>query len=105
MVAFNKIKVALEEAPLVSAISEDNIFTRRAWVLWVCLTKMDKVKHPFKIFSNKVNGSFMLNSMIGKGTKFAESMFEKKRILIWENNLPATEATRMKTCNVLHVEQ
>ncbi|KAK4388423.1 putative pectinesterase/pectinesterase inhibitor 28, partial [Sesamum angolense] len=62
-------------APLVSAISEDDISTRRAWGLWVCLTEMDKVKYPFKIFSNK------------------------------ENKLPATEATRMKACNMLHVGQ
>ncbi|KAL0419194.1 UNVERIFIED_CONTAM: hypothetical protein Sradi_1332900 [Sesamum radiatum] len=105
MVAFNRIKVASEEAPLVSAISEDDISTRRAWGLWVCLTEMDKVKYPFKIFSNKVNGSFLLNSMTGKSTEFAESMFEKKRMLIWENKLPATEVTRMKTCNMLHVGQ
>ncbi|KAL0452056.1 UNVERIFIED_CONTAM: hypothetical protein Slati_1183700 [Sesamum latifolium] len=105
MVAFNKIKTATGEAPLVSAISKDDIFTRRAWGLWVCLTEMDKVKYPFKIFSNKLNGSFLLNSMIGKSTEFAESMFEKKRMLIWENKLPATEVTRMKTCNMLHVGQ
>ncbi|KAL0344305.1 UNVERIFIED_CONTAM: hypothetical protein Sangu_1317900 [Sesamum angustifolium] len=67
--------------------------------------EMDKVKYPFKIFSNKVNGSFMLNSMTGKSTEFAENMFEKKRMLIWENKLPATKATRMKTCNMLHVGQ
>ncbi|KAL2228436.1 UNVERIFIED_CONTAM: hypothetical protein Sindi_1823300 [Sesamum indicum] len=42
MVAFNKIKAASEEAPLVSAISEDSISTRRAWGLWVCLTEMKK---------------------------------------------------------------
>ncbi|KAL0349956.1 UNVERIFIED_CONTAM: hypothetical protein Sradi_4144800 [Sesamum radiatum] len=105
MVAFNRIKAASEEALLVSAISEDDISTRRASGLWVCLTEMDKVKYPFKIFSNKVNGSFLLNSMTGKSTEFAESMFEKKRILIWENKLPATEVTRMKTCNMLHVGQ
>ncbi|KAL0361496.1 UNVERIFIED_CONTAM: hypothetical protein Sradi_3834100 [Sesamum radiatum] len=105
MVAFNKIKAATREAPLVSAISEDDISTRRAWGLWVCLTEMDKVKYPFKIFSNKVNGSFLLNSMTGKSTEFAESLFEKKRILIWENKLPATEETRTKTCNMLHVGQ
>ncbi|KAL2225189.1 UNVERIFIED_CONTAM: Enzymatic polyprotein, partial [Sesamum indicum] len=105
MVAFNKIKAASGEAPLVSAISEDSISTRRAWRLWVCLTEMDKVKYPFKIFSNKVNGSFLLNSMTGKSTEFAESLFEKKRMLIWKNKLPATEATRMKTCNMLHVGQ
>ncbi|KAK4395810.1 Enzymatic polyprotein [Sesamum angolense] len=78
MVAFNRIKAASEEAPLVSAISEDDISTRRAWGLWVCLTEMDKVKYPFKIFSNKVNGLFLLNSIMGKSTEFAESMFEKK---------------------------
>ncbi|KAL2253060.1 UNVERIFIED_CONTAM: putative enzymatic polyprotein, partial [Sesamum indicum] len=105
MVAFNKIKVASGEAPLVLAISEDSISTRRAWGLWVCLTEMDKDKYPFKIFSNKVNGSFLLNSITGKSTEFAESLFEKKRMLIWENKLPATEATRMKTCNMLHVGQ
>ncbi|KAL0358194.1 UNVERIFIED_CONTAM: movement protein [Sesamum calycinum] len=91
MVAFNRIKATSEEALLVSAISEDDISTRRAWGLWVCLTEMDKVKYPFKIFSNKVKGSFLLNSMTGKSTEFAESMFEKKRMLIWENKLPATE--------------
>ncbi|KAK4394665.1 putative disease resistance protein [Sesamum angolense] len=32
-------------------------------------------------------------------------MFEKKRMLIWENKLSATEVTRMKTCNMLHVGQ
>ncbi|KAL0300410.1 UNVERIFIED_CONTAM: hypothetical protein Sangu_3121900 [Sesamum angustifolium] len=103
--SFYRIKAASEEAPLVSAITEDDISTRRAWVLWVCLTEMDKVKYPFKIFSNKVNGSFLLNSMIGKSTEFAESIFEKKRMLIWDNKLPATEATRMKACNMLHVGQ
>ncbi|KAL2252045.1 UNVERIFIED_CONTAM: hypothetical protein Sindi_2326800, partial [Sesamum indicum] len=103
MVAFNKIKTASREAPLVSAISEDSISTRRAWGLWVCLTEMDKVKYPFNIFSNKMNGSFLLNSMTGKSTEFAESLFEKKRMLNWENKLPATETTRMKTCNMLHV--
>ncbi|KAL0297451.1 UNVERIFIED_CONTAM: hypothetical protein Sradi_6797200 [Sesamum radiatum] len=105
MVAFKRIKAASEEAPLVSAISEDDISTRRAWGLWGCLTEMDKVKYPFKIFSNKVNGSFLLNSMTGKSTEFAERMFEKKRTLIWENKLPATEVTMMKTCNMLHVGQ
>ncbi|KAL0433443.1 UNVERIFIED_CONTAM: hypothetical protein Slati_2678600 [Sesamum latifolium] len=105
MVAFNKIKVASGEAPLVSAISEDDIFTMRAWGLWVCLTKMDKVKYPFKIFSNKVNESILLNSMTGKIVEFAEYMFEKKRMLIWKNKLPTIEATRMKTCNMLHVGQ
>ncbi|KAL0413347.1 UNVERIFIED_CONTAM: hypothetical protein Sradi_1536400 [Sesamum radiatum] len=105
MVAFNKIKAATGKAPLVSAISEDDISTRRAWGLWVCLTEMDKVKYLFKIFSNKMNELFLLNYMIGKSTEFVESMFEKKRMLIRENKLPATEATGMKTCNMLHVGQ
>ncbi|KAL0427801.1 UNVERIFIED_CONTAM: hypothetical protein Slati_2954900 [Sesamum latifolium] len=98
MVAFNKIKATTGEVPLVSAISEDDISNRRAWGLWICLTKMDKVKYPFKIFSNKVNGSFLLNSMTRKNTEFAESLFEKKRMLIWRNKLLETKATRMKTC-------
>ncbi|KAL0361222.1 UNVERIFIED_CONTAM: hypothetical protein Sradi_3806700, partial [Sesamum radiatum] len=42
MVAFNKIKATMEEAPLVSAFSEDDISTRRIWGLWVCLTEMGK---------------------------------------------------------------
>ncbi|KAL2251418.1 UNVERIFIED_CONTAM: hypothetical protein Sindi_2264100, partial [Sesamum indicum] len=105
MVAFNKIKAAFGEAPLLSTISEDSISTRRAWGLWVCLIEMNKVKYQFKIFSNKVNRSFLLNSMIGKSMEFAESLFEKKRMLIWKNKLPATEATRLKTCNMLHVGQ
>ncbi|KAL0437789.1 UNVERIFIED_CONTAM: hypothetical protein Sradi_0486800 [Sesamum radiatum] len=82
MAAFNKIKTAIGEAPMVSAISEDDIFTTRTWGLWVCPTEMDKVKYPFKISSNKVNGSFLLNSMTGKSTGFAESLFEKKRMLV-----------------------
>ncbi|KAK4400899.1 putative enzymatic polyprotein [Sesamum angolense] len=77
MVAFNRIKATTEEAPLVSAISEDDISTRRAWGFWVCLTEIDKVKKHVR----------------------------KKRMLIWENKLPATEVTRMKTCNMLHVGQ
>ncbi|KAL0308029.1 UNVERIFIED_CONTAM: hypothetical protein Sangu_2998000 [Sesamum angustifolium] len=99
MVAFNRIKATTEEAPLVSAISEDDISTRRAWGLWVCLTEMDKVKYPFKIFSNKVNGSFLLNSMTGKSTEFAE------KECLSGKKLPATESHRMKTCNMLHVGQ
>ncbi|KAL0431292.1 UNVERIFIED_CONTAM: Disease resistance protein RGA2 [Sesamum radiatum] len=105
MVAFNKIKAATGEAPLISAISEDDISTRTTWGLWVCFTEIDKVKYPFKIFSNKLNESFLLNSMTEKSTEFAESMFGQKRMLIWENNLPASEATRMKTCNMLHLGQ
>ncbi|KAL0404079.1 UNVERIFIED_CONTAM: hypothetical protein Sradi_2048700 [Sesamum radiatum] len=75
MVSFNKIKVATGEASLVSAISEDDISTRRAW------------------------------GLSKKSTEFAESMLEKKRMLIWENKLPATEAKRIKACNMLRVRQ
>ncbi|KAL0394881.1 UNVERIFIED_CONTAM: Enzymatic polyprotein [Sesamum latifolium] len=42
MVAFNKIKVASGEAPLVSAISEDDISTRRAWGLWEKVPSLQK---------------------------------------------------------------
>ncbi|KAL0454841.1 UNVERIFIED_CONTAM: hypothetical protein Slati_0823300 [Sesamum latifolium] len=79
MVAFNEIKAASGEAPLVLAISENDISIRRAWGLWVYLTEMDKIKYPFKILSNKVNGSFMLNSMTVKSIEFPESMFEKRK--------------------------
>ena len=51
MAAYNRVKSAIGEAPLVSFIHEDDISTRRAWGMWVCLTEMDKVKYPFKIFS------------------------------------------------------
>ncbi|KAL0455216.1 UNVERIFIED_CONTAM: hypothetical protein Slati_0860800 [Sesamum latifolium] len=102
MVAFNKTKAATGEVFLVSAIREDDISTRRAWYLWVCLTEMDKVKYPF---INKLNGSFLLNSMTEKNTEFAKRLFEKKRMLIWKNKLPAIKATRIKTCNMLHVGQ
>ncbi|KAL2248329.1 UNVERIFIED_CONTAM: hypothetical protein Sindi_2685200, partial [Sesamum indicum] len=105
MVAFNKIKATSREVFLVSAISENDISTKRAWGLWVCLTEIDKVKYSFKILSNKVNGSFLLNSTTQKSIEFAESLFEKKRMLIWKNKLPANETTKMKMCNMLHVGQ
>ncbi|KAL0288503.1 UNVERIFIED_CONTAM: hypothetical protein Sradi_7096200 [Sesamum radiatum] len=84
MVAFNKIKTASREAPLVSAISEDDISTKRAWGLWVCLTQIDKVKKKHRVCKKHVR---------------------EERMLIWENKLPATEVTGMKTCNMLHVGQ
>lgn len=55
---------------------------------------MDKVKYLFKIFSNKINGSFILNSMKEKSTKFTENLFENKKMLIWENKLSTTESTK-----------
>ncbi|KAL0437582.1 UNVERIFIED_CONTAM: hypothetical protein Sradi_0466100 [Sesamum radiatum] len=54
MVAFNKIKVTTGEAPLVSAISEDDISTIRAWGLWVCLTEMDKLKKKYRVCGKHV---------------------------------------------------
>ena len=78
MAAYARIKVATNEAPLVSTINEDDISTRRAWGMWVCLTEMDKVKYPFKIFTNSANGSFLLNSITRKSTEFAEKFFEQK---------------------------
>ena len=105
MNALNRVKSNEEKIPLVTAISEDEISTRRAWGFWVCLTEMDKVKYPFKIFTNSLNGSFLVNSLTGKSTEFAETLFEKKRLLIWENKLPATEVTRRKACNMMHVGQ
>ena len=105
MMAFNRVKPTEEKIPLVTAITEDEISTRRAWGFWVCLTEMDKVKYPFKIFSNTLNGSFLVNSLTGNSTGFAEATFEKKRLLIWENKLPATEVTRKKACNMMHVGQ
>ena len=66
MVAFNKIKAASGEAPLVSAISEDSISTRRAWGLWVCLTqsqvsiqdflKQSECMIPIKFHDRKKHG-------------------------------------------------
>ncbi|KAL0449092.1 UNVERIFIED_CONTAM: hypothetical protein Slati_1465600 [Sesamum latifolium] len=87
---------AIASLPLEKLESEDDISTRRAWGLWICLTEMDKVKSPFKIFSNELNGSFLLNAMIGKSMEFAGSCFEKKWMLIWKNKLPATQATRIR---------
>ncbi|KAL8549403.1 hypothetical protein ACS0TY_008294 [Phlomoides rotata] len=61
---------------LVVNLTEDEVSTRRAWGVWVCLTEMDKVKYPFKIYQNSVNGSFLLNTMTGNITRFANDMFE-----------------------------
>ncbi|KAL8506376.1 hypothetical protein ACS0TY_017307 [Phlomoides rotata] len=66
---------------------------------------MDKVKHPFKIYQNSVNGSFLLNTMKGNTTRFANDMFKQKRAMILENKLIGTENTQRKTCNMMHVER
>ncbi|KAL8543543.1 hypothetical protein ACS0TY_004192 [Phlomoides rotata] len=47
---FTYIKEQETEPVLVVNLTEDEISTRRAWEIWVCLTKMDKVKYPFKIY-------------------------------------------------------
>ncbi|KAK4410469.1 hypothetical protein Sango_0119900 [Sesamum angolense] len=104
MVAFNRIKATTEEAPLVSAISEDDISTRRAWGLG--LSHQDG-QSQVSIQNLLQQGEWIIPVKLHdrKSTEFAESMFEKKRMLIWENKLPATESTRMKACNMLHVGQ
>ncbi|KAL8540189.1 hypothetical protein ACS0TY_001679 [Phlomoides rotata] len=66
---------------------------------------MDKVKYMVKIYQNSINGSFLLNSMIGSTTRFANDIFEQKRTMIWENKLIGTENTWRKTCNMMHVER
>ncbi|KAL8524047.1 hypothetical protein ACS0TY_013854 [Phlomoides rotata] len=66
---FTYIKEQETKPELVIDLTEDEISTRRAWGIWVCLTKMDKVKHPFKIYQNSINGSFLLNMMTSKGTR------------------------------------
>ncbi|KAK6131650.1 hypothetical protein DH2020_034664 [Rehmannia glutinosa] len=64
---------------------------------------MDKVKYPFKFFQNSANGSFLLNSMIGSTTGFAEELFKTKRRILWENKIPASKETYRKFCNMAHV--
>lgn len=91
------------ETPLVSSFIEDEISTRRAWGLWVCLTEMDKLKFLFKFYQNSVNGSFLLNTMTRKTTSFAEEIFEKKRNLLWNSKLPGEKETCRKFCNMTHV--
>ncbi|KAL8554375.1 hypothetical protein ACS0TY_002526 [Phlomoides rotata] len=66
---------------------------------------MDKVKYPFKIYQNSVNGYFLLNTMTGNTTRFANEVFKQKRAMIWENKLIGTENTRRKACNMMHVER
>ncbi|KAL8548238.1 hypothetical protein ACS0TY_007529 [Phlomoides rotata] len=63
---------------LVVNLTEDEVSTRRALGVWVCLTEMDKVKYSFKIYQNYVNGSFLLNFMTRTTTRFANDMLSKK---------------------------
>ncbi|KAL8503566.1 hypothetical protein ACS0TY_022341 [Phlomoides rotata] len=96
------IKAQETKPALVVNLTEDEVSTRRAWGVWVCLTEMDKVKYPFKIYRNYVNGSFLLNSMTGTTTRFANNMFEQKRAMIWDNRLIRMESTRRKACNMMY---
>ncbi|KZV23047.1 Armadillo-like helical domain containing protein [Dorcoceras hygrometricum] len=89
-----------DEVPLVATVSEDDLSPRRAWVLWVCLIEMDNVKFPFKFYQNSANGSFLLNTMTGKTTCFAEDVFERKRHV---NKFPGSKDTRRKFCNMAHI--
>ncbi|KAL8535512.1 hypothetical protein ACS0TY_011224 [Phlomoides rotata] len=98
--AFTYIKEQEMKPELVVNLTKDDISTRRAWGVWVCLTDMDKVKYPFKIYQNSINGSFLLNSMTGSTTRFANDMFEQKRAMIWENKLIRTENTQQKDTNM-----
>lgn len=48
----------------------------------VCFTKIDKVKFIFNFHQNSVNGSFILNIMTLKTTKFANETIEKKQNIL-----------------------
>ncbi|KAL8458013.1 hypothetical protein ACS0TY_035765 [Phlomoides rotata] len=85
--AFTYIKEQKTKPVLVVNLIEDEISTRRACGVWVCLTEMDKVKYPFKIYQNSVNGSFLLNAMTLVTTRFANDTFEQKMAVMWENKL------------------
>ncbi|KAK4381155.1 movement protein [Sesamum angolense] len=103
MVAFTESKLPQKKLHWCQLLAK-TIFPPEELGLWVCLTEMDKSSIHSKSFQQ---GEWIIpgNSMTGKSTEFAENMFEKKRMLIWENKLPATESTRMKACNMLHVGQ
>ncbi|KAL8543520.1 hypothetical protein ACS0TY_004170 [Phlomoides rotata] len=70
---FTYIKEQEIKPVLVVNLTEYEISTRRAWEIWVCLTEMDKVKYPFKLYQNLVNESFLL-----------------KKMVIWDNKLIGT---------------
>ncbi|KAL8547387.1 hypothetical protein ACS0TY_006929 [Phlomoides rotata] len=88
------IKTQETKPALVVNLTEDEVSIKRAWGVWVYLMEMDKVKYPFKIYQNSVNGSFLLNTMMGNTTRFANDMFEQKRAMIWEKKLIGIENTR-----------
>ncbi|KAL8524681.1 hypothetical protein ACS0TY_014328 [Phlomoides rotata] len=91
--AFSYIKEQETKPELVIDLTEYEISTRRACGIWVCLTEMDKVKYLFKIYQNSTNGSFLLNTMTSKGTRFTDETFKQKRTTIWENKIIGTENT------------
>ncbi|XP_057770855.1 uncharacterized protein LOC130990646 [Salvia miltiorrhiza] len=64
---------------------------------------MDKVKYQFKFSHNAGLGSFLLNSMTGKTTSFAEKAFEEKRQTLWRNKIAGSKETRHKFCNMAHL--
>ncbi|KAL8461015.1 hypothetical protein ACS0TY_032483 [Phlomoides rotata] len=74
--AFTYIKEQETKPTLVVNLTEDEISTRRVLGVWVRLTEMDKVKYPFKNYQNSINRSFMLNTITGSTTRFANDMFE-----------------------------
>ncbi|KAL8524207.1 hypothetical protein ACS0TY_013975 [Phlomoides rotata] len=88
--AFTYIKEQEIKLALVVNLIEDEISMRKAWGFWICLTEMDKVKYPFNIYQNSVNGSFLFNVKTGGITRFANDTFEQKRAMIWENKLIGT---------------
>ncbi|KAL8481456.1 hypothetical protein ACS0TY_027820 [Phlomoides rotata] len=87
------IKTQETKPTLVVNLTEDEVSTRQAWRVWVCLTEMNKVKYPFKIYQYSVNGSFIPNTMMENTTRFANDMFEQKRAMIWEKKLIGAENT------------
>ncbi|KAL8457996.1 hypothetical protein ACS0TY_035752 [Phlomoides rotata] len=50
---FTYIKEQEIKLELVVNLTEDEVSTKRAWGVWVCLTEMDKVKYPFKIYQTR----------------------------------------------------
>ncbi|KAL8512143.1 hypothetical protein ACS0TY_018555 [Phlomoides rotata] len=94
--AFTYIKAQETKPSLVANLTEDEVSTRRAWGVWVYLIEMEKVKYPFKIYPNSVNGSFLLNSMTEATTRFANDIFEQKRMMIWKNRVSLNDQDKVE---------
>ncbi|KAL8555632.1 hypothetical protein ACS0TY_003437 [Phlomoides rotata] len=73
---FTYIKEQETKPAFMVNLTKDEISTMRAWGVWICLTDMDKVKYPFKIYQNSVNESFLLNTITGGTTRFTNDTFE-----------------------------